>query len=59
MNIIPKKINWDLKRHIEPRLEKLRKRTQKAIVEILKEKLSKEELLEGEGKRDQTKYHYR
>ena len=43
LNIVPKKINWDLKRHIEPKIEKLRKRTQRAIVEILKEKLSKEE----------------
>ena len=47
LNIIPKKINWDLKRHIEPKVEKLRKRTQRAIVEILKEKLSSEEALEG------------
>jgi coiled-coil domain-containing protein 12 len=39
LNIIPKKINSDLKRHAEFKIEKLRKRTQRAIVEILREKL--------------------
>lgn len=43
VNIAPKKINWDLKKHIEPKLEKLKKRTQKAIVEILREKLKNSE----------------
>eukprot|EP00981_Chlorochromonas_danica_P011667 scaffold4203_cov166-Ochromonas_danica.AAC.13 len=41
--IIPKKVNWDLKKQIEGKLEKLRRRTQKAIVEILREKLATEE----------------
>jgi coiled-coil domain-containing protein 12 len=39
LNIIPQKANWDLKRHAEFKIEKLRKRTQRAIVEILREKL--------------------
>ena len=38
----PKKINWDLKRDISDKLAKLEKRTQKAIVRILKERLEKE-----------------
>jgi coiled-coil domain-containing protein 12 len=38
----PKKINWDLKRDIQDKLNKLEKRTQKAIVEMLKERLEKE-----------------
>mmetsp|Transcript_10477 Transcript_10477/g.11288 ORF Transcript_10477/g.11288 Transcript_10477/m.11288 type:complete len:201 (-) Transcript_10477:37-639(-) len=38
INLLPKKINWDLKEEIAPKLEKLKKRTQKAIVEILREK---------------------
>ena len=42
LNIIPKKINWDLKRHSEYKIEKLRKRTQRVIVEILREKLTAE-----------------
>jgi coiled-coil domain-containing protein 12 len=38
----PKKINWDLLRDIHDKLNKLEKRTQKAIVEMLKERLEKE-----------------
>ena len=38
----PKKINWDLKRDIQPKLDKLEKRTQKAIVELLKARLEQE-----------------
>lgn len=38
----PKKINWDLKRDISEKLAKLEKRTQKAIVRILKERLELE-----------------
>jgi coiled-coil domain-containing protein 12 len=38
----PKKINWDLKRDIQPKLAKLEKRTQKAIVEMLKKRLELE-----------------
>ena len=38
----PNKINWDLKRDIQDKLKKLEKRTQKAIVEMLKERLEKE-----------------
>jgi coiled-coil domain-containing protein 12 len=35
----PKKINWDLKRDIADKLAKLERRTQKAMVEMLKERL--------------------
>ena len=37
-----KKINWDLKRDIELRIEKLERRTQRALVMLLKQKLEKE-----------------
>ena len=40
--VAPKKINWDLKRDIQPKLDKLEKRTQRAIVEMLRERLEKE-----------------
>jgi coiled-coil domain-containing protein 12 len=40
--LAPKKINWDLKRDISDKLAKLERRTQKAIVELLKERLEKE-----------------
>ena len=35
--VAPKKANWDLKREIEPRLAKLERRTQRALVEIMLE----------------------
>ncbi|CAJ1917661.1 unnamed protein product [Cylindrotheca closterium] len=38
----PKKVNWDLKRGIESKLAKLERRTQRALVELLKERLDKE-----------------
>lgn len=40
INLVPRKINADLKAQIAPKLEKLKRRTQKAIVEILREKMS-------------------
>jgi coiled-coil domain-containing protein 12 len=50
INIVPKKPNWDLKSQIEDKLERLRKRTQRSIVEILREKLSAEgQQEEGDG----------
>ena len=42
LNVVPRDPNWDLKRDLEPRAEVLRKRTQKAIVEILRERLKAE-----------------
>ena len=40
LNIVPKKPNWDLKCQIEDKIQKLKRKTQKAIVEILREKLA-------------------
>lgn len=40
LNIIPKKPNWDLKCQVEDRIQKLKRRTQRAIVDILREKLT-------------------
>ena len=42
VSVVPKDPNWDLKRDIEPKLAILRKRTQKAIVATLRERLKKE-----------------
>jgi coiled-coil domain-containing protein 12 len=39
---VKKKINWDLKRDIQPKLDRLEKRTQKAIVSLLKQRLENE-----------------
>lgn len=40
--ITRKKINEDLKRNIQPQLDRLQKRTQRAIVSLLRERLEKE-----------------
>lgn len=40
INIVPKHPNWDLKHGIHSRLDKLKRRTQRAIVDRLREKLS-------------------
>jgi len=43
LNIVPKKPNHDLKNMVQARLDKLKRRTQKAIVEILREKIMNED----------------
>jgi hypothetical protein len=40
LDIAPKKPNWDLKRDIAKKLEKLERRTQAAIVKLIKQKLA-------------------
>uniref|UniRef100_A0A7S2MMT2 Coiled-coil domain-containing protein 12 n=1 Tax=Helicotheca tamesis TaxID=374047 RepID=A0A7S2MMT2_9STRA len=40
--IAPKKVNWDLKRDIKSKLNRLERRTERAIVELLRERLEKE-----------------
>mmetsp|Transcript_12732 Transcript_12732/g.16133 ORF Transcript_12732/g.16133 Transcript_12732/m.16133 type:complete len:180 (+) Transcript_12732:114-653(+) len=46
--IAPKKVNWDLKRDIAKKLNRLEKRTQKAIVELLRERLEREAEEQGD-----------
>mmetsp|Transcript_29371 Transcript_29371/g.47650 ORF Transcript_29371/g.47650 Transcript_29371/m.47650 type:complete len:190 (-) Transcript_29371:29-598(-) len=50
--ISTKKVNWDLKRGIEQRMERLERRTQRAIVELLRERLEKEAREGGSGDDD-------
>ena len=50
-SVIPvttKKVNWDLKRDIQSKMDKLERRTQRAIVDLLRERLEKE-AAEGSG----------
>ena len=47
INIIPKKANWDLKNMVAKKIEKLNRRTQLAIVEMLREKMKNEEEDDG------------
>ncbi|KAL7434595.1 hypothetical protein ACHAXH_009219 [Discostella pseudostelligera] len=37
-----KKVNWDLKRDVQHKMDKLEKRTQRAIVQLLRERLERE-----------------
>merc|ERR1711982_221526 len=41
-NLAPNKVNRDLKRDIEAKINKLERKTQKAIVELLRERLERE-----------------
>jgi coiled-coil domain-containing protein 12 len=38
----PKKVNWDLKRDVEKKMQKLEKRTQRAILDLLRERLQRQ-----------------
>uniref|UniRef100_A0A7S4KLA8 Coiled-coil domain-containing protein 12 n=2 Tax=Guillardia theta TaxID=55529 RepID=A0A7S4KLA8_GUITH len=40
LDVAPKKPNWDLKQHIQKKLDKLERRTQQAIVEMIKDRVS-------------------
>ena len=40
--VATKKVNWDLRRDVQHRLDRLEKRTQRAIVELLRERLERE-----------------
>eukprot|EP00657_Telonema_sp_P-1_P007756 TRINITY_DN27920_c0_g2_i1.p1 TRINITY_DN27920_c0_g2~~TRINITY_DN27920_c0_g2_i1.p1 ORF type:complete len:115 (+),score=21.84 TRINITY_DN27920_c0_g2_i1:59-403(+) len=42
LSIQPRKPNWDLKRDVQKKLDKLRKRTDRAILEIVRTKLVSE-----------------
>ncbi|KAI9299992.1 mRNA splicing factor [Cunninghamella echinulata] len=42
-NLAPKKANWDLRRDVEKKLEKLDRRTQKAILELIRQRLKEED----------------
>jgi coiled-coil domain-containing protein 12 len=37
--VAPKKINWDLKRDVAPKLEVLKKRTERAIIELIRKNI--------------------
>ncbi|KAL4539454.1 hypothetical protein Ndes2437B_g02172 [Nannochloris sp. 'desiccata'] len=37
VNVAPKKANWDLRRDIAPKLAKLERRTQRAMIELMKQ----------------------
>jgi len=47
MNLAPRKPDWDLKRDIAKKLEKLEKRTSRAIGEIIRERLKGQDLADA------------
>jgi coiled-coil domain-containing protein 12 len=38
-NLAPRKVDWDLKRNIQKKLDKLEKRTQRSIAELIRERI--------------------
>lgn len=56
-NLAPRKPDWDLKRDVSKKLEKLEHRTQRAIAELIRERLHKnqENMLEGVNVATQSK----
>ncbi|XP_015574918.1 coiled-coil domain-containing protein 12 [Ricinus communis] len=49
LNIAPKKPNWDLRRDVQKKLDKLERRTQKAIYKLMEEQEREKQLDEDEG----------
>lgn len=47
-NIVPKKANWELKRALKPKLDRLEKRTERALLELAREAAQRGKN-EGEG----------
>ncbi|EDQ88874.1 uncharacterized protein MONBRDRAFT_26027 [Monosiga brevicollis MX1] len=39
LSLAPRKVDWDLKRDLEPKMAKLEKRTKRAIAELIRERL--------------------
>lgn len=49
VNIAPKKPNWDLRRDVQKKLDKLERRTQKAIFKLMEEQEKENQLAEDGG----------
>jgi hypothetical protein len=43
MNVVPKKNNFDLKKNLAKKLERLNKKTELAILELIKEKINNQD----------------
>lgn len=52
LNIAPKKPNWDLRRDVQKKLDKLEKRTQKAIFQLMEQQEKEKQLAEEDGRDD-------
>ncbi|EOA33157.1 hypothetical protein CARUB_v10016498mg [Capsella rubella] len=49
VNIAPKKPNWDLRRDVQKKLDKLERRTQKAMYKLMEEHEREREMAEADG----------
>ena len=49
LNLAPKRPNWDLKRDLEPQMKKLRSATDRAIVQLIAQRVAEEQEREQEG----------
>ncbi|XP_074280814.1 uncharacterized protein LOC141605812 [Silene latifolia] len=47
LNIAPKKPNWDLRRDVQKKLDKLERRTQKALYKLMEEQEKQKQLEDG------------
>ncbi|KAI3745729.1 hypothetical protein L6452_08135 [Arctium lappa] len=54
LNIAPKKPNWDLRRDVQKKLDKLEKRTQKAIFQLMEQQEKEKQLAEEDGRDDDS-----
>jgi coiled-coil domain-containing protein 12 len=52
INIVPKKANWDLKNMLAKKTERLQRRTQLAIVDLLRERLGAQQDEDEEQEQD-------
>ncbi|KAL0535492.1 hypothetical protein IC582_029823 [Cucumis melo] len=48
VNIAPKKPNWDLRRDVQKKLDKLERRTQKALYKLMEEQEKQKQAAEGD-----------
>lgn len=48
-NLAPRKPDWDLKRDVAKKLEKLERRTQRAIAELIRERLKQRQDVGTDG----------
>nr|POE73439.1 coiled-coil domain-containing protein 12 [Quercus suber] len=49
VNIAPKKPNWDLRRDVQKKLDKLERRTQKALYKLMEEQEKQKQITEEDG----------
>ncbi|XP_022955111.1 coiled-coil domain-containing protein 12-like [Cucurbita moschata] len=54
VNIAPKKPNWDLRRDVQKKLDKLERRTQKALYKLMEEQEKQKQSAEGDDDQNDT-----